>query len=371
MGGSEDEGRQGWTKMRTVLLLFNAVLLAVGNCGNPLLTRLYFLRGGKRVWFSTWQQTAAWPVICVPLAASYLHRRRRQNAEVFLITPFLVASAAAVGLLMGLNNYLYTYGVAKLPVSTSSLILSSQLAFTAVFAYFLVRQKFTPFTVNAVVLLTLAAVVLGARAGNDRPKGESNKDYALGFLLTVGSAALYGLLMPVIELSYNKGKTGMIEYGLVLEFQMVMSLVATLFCTVGMLINHDFQVLSREAREFELGITNYYLTVVGNGLFSQFFFVGALGVTSYGSSLLSVLIVAVLLPATELLAVIFYHEKFEAEKGISLFLSLWGFISYFYGEVKSNRENKEKKRIMKELQETEMMGSPSTNAVSSPPQVGV
>lgn len=361
--------------MRTVLLIFNAVLLAVGNCGNPLLTRLYFLRGGKRVWFSTWQQTAAWPVICVPLVVSYLHRRRQsKNAELFLITPFLLASAAAVGLLMGVNNYLYTYGVAKLPVSTSSLILSSQLAFTAVFAYFLVRQKFTASTVNAVVQLTLAAVVLGVRAGNDRPKGESNKDYGLGFMLTVGSAGLYGLLMPVIELSYNKGKAagGMIGYGLVLEYQMVMSLVATLFCTVGMLINHDFQVISREAREFELGITKYYLTVVGNGLFSQFYFVGALGVTSYGSSLLSVLIVAVLLPSTELLAVIFYHEKFEAEKGISLFLSLWGFISYFYGEVKRNRKSKKKEgMMMKGRQETEMMGSPSTNAVSSPSPVGV
>lgn len=352
--------------MRTVLLVFNAALLAVGNCGNPLLTRLYFLRGGKRVWFSTWQQTAAWPILFVPLAISYLLRRRQRHSNenknnFFLITPFLAASAAAVGLFMGLNNYLYTYGVAKLPVSTSSLILSSQLAFTAVFAFFLVRQRFTAATVNAIVLLTLAAVVLGVTAGSDRPAGESNKDYALGFLVTIGSAALYGLLMPLVELSYSKAKKGMLEFSLVMEFQMVMSFVATLFCTVGMLINHDFQVIEREAREFELGMAKYYLTVVGNAIISQFYFVGAVGVTSYGSSLLSVVIVTVLLPATELLAVIFYHEKFEAEKGISLFLSLWGFVSYFYGEVKRGR-GQGKKEEKEEEKESEMTVSPSTNA---------
>lgn len=52
------------------------------------------------------------------------------------------------------------------------------------------------------------------------------------------------------------------------------------------------------------------------------------------SSLLSGIIIAVLLPVTEVLAVVFYKEHFQAEKGIALVLSLWGFTSYFYGEYK-------------------------------------
>lgn len=230
--------------MRTILLLFNTVLLAIGNCGGPLLLRLYFLRGGGRLWFSTWLQTAAWPVVFIPLLISYLHRCRRSDnssTKFFLITPFLFISGALIGLLVGLTNYLYTYGVAKLPLSTSSLIVSSQLAFTALFAFFLVKQKFTAFSINSVVLLIVGAVVLGLRAGNDRPAGESNKEYALGFVLTLASAALYGLVMPLVELIYKKASTA-IGYSLVLEFQMVTSFAATVFCTVGMFINNDFQV---------------------------------------------------------------------------------------------------------------------------------
>ena len=41
---------------------------------------------------------------------------------------------------------------------------------------------------------------------------------------------------------------------------------------------------------------------------------------------------AVLLPLSEVLAVIFLHEKFDGTTGIALVLSLWGFASYLYGE---------------------------------------
>ncbi|CAH9067029.1 unnamed protein product [Cuscuta epithymum] len=336
---------EGWTRLRTAALLVNAVLLGVGNCANPLLTRLYFIGGGTRIWFSAWLQTAAWPVTFIPLLVSYLHHRRRRSqtsdsGEFQHITPFLFISAALIGLLMGLNNYLFTYGVSKLPVSTVLLIGSSQLGFTSVFAFFLVNQKFTAFTINAVILLTLSAVVLGVRAGNDRPAGESNKEYILGFASTAGSAALLGLVFPLVELSYSKAKKAKIEYSMVLEFQMVLCFAATLVCTLGMFINHDFEVISREAREYELGKTKYFLVIVGDAILTQFFYVGALGATSYGSSLLSMVIITVLLPITELMAVVFYHEKFQAEKGISLFLSLWGFVSYFYGDIKNNIKKK-------------------------------
>ncbi|KAF6166788.1 hypothetical protein GIB67_005664 [Kingdonia uniflora] len=48
--------------------------------------------------------------------------------------------------------------------------------------------------------------------------------------------------------------------------------------------------------------------------------------------------IAVYIPLTEVLAVIFYHEDFKAEKGITLALSIWGFISYFYGEFKQSKQ---------------------------------
>lgn len=115
-----------------------------------------------------------------------------------------------------------------------------------------------------------------------------------------------------------------------------------------------FQVIGREAREFELGETKYYVIVVVSAFVWQCFFLGAIGVIFCASSLLSAIIIAVLLPVTEILAVIFFKEKFQAEKGVSLALSLWGFVSYVYGELK--QQNKKKK---KQSQETEMLQIPN------------
>ncbi|XP_062164610.1 purine permease 1-like [Alnus glutinosa] len=327
--------------MKKVLLILNCVLLSIGNCGGPLIMRLYFIHGGKRVWLSSWLETGGWPIVLLPLTVTYFHRRSTQGprAKLYFMKPPLFIASAGIGIITGFDDYLYAYGVARLPVSTSSLIIASQLAFTAGFAFLLVRQKFTSYSINAVVLLTIGPSVLALHTSNDRPGGESNKQYLVGFLMTVAAAALYGFLLPLIELTYKKAKQE-ITYSLVMEVQIVMSLFATLLCTVGMLINKDFKAIPREAREFELGETKYYVVLVWSAIIWQGFFLGAIGIIFCASSLLSAVVIAVLLPVTEVLAVIFYQEKFQAEKGVALVLSLWGFASYFYGEVKQSKKKK-------------------------------
>ncbi|KAL3631882.1 hypothetical protein CASFOL_024866 [Castilleja foliolosa] len=325
---------------KILFLCLNAFILAVGNCGGPLLTRLYFIHGGKRIWFSSWLQTAAWPIILIPLLISYIRRRRKSaSATLFLMKPQFLAAAAGIGTLTGISNYLYSAGFARLPVSTSSLILASQLAFMSVFAFFLVKQKFTAFKVNAVVLLTLGSVILGCNMSNDRPEGESNKDYAVGFVMMIGTAVVFSLALPLMELTYKKLGKMALTYTMVLEMELMVSFVATAFCTVGMVINNDFQAIAGEAKAYALGETIYYVVIVWSAIFFEGFFLGSAGVIFYSSSLLTGVIFTSLLPVTELLAVIFYHERFHAEKGISLFLSLWGFISYFYGEIKHKQNH--------------------------------
>lgn len=329
------------SNMRKALLVLNCVILSIGNCGGPLVMRLYFVRGGERIWFSSWLETAGWPLILVPLIITYMHRRTKQgsHAKLFFMKPPLFVASAVIGVLTGFDDYLYAYGVAKLPVSTSALIIASQLAFTAAFAFLLVKQKFTSYSVNAIFLLSIGAGVLALHTSSDRPANESNKEYYLGFVMTLAAAALYGFILPLVELTYKKAKQA-ITYSLVMEIQMVMCFFATVFCTVGMLVNNDFQAISREAKEYELGEAKYYLVVVWNGIIWQCFFLGAIGVIFSSSSLVCGIVIAVLLPVTEILAVIFFQEKFQAEKGVSLALSLWGFVSYFYGEIKDSKKKK-------------------------------
>ncbi|KAL8126484.1 purine permease 3-like [Apium graveolens] len=341
--------------MKRTLLVINCIVLSIGNCGGPLIMRLYFIHGGERIWLSSFLETAAWPFILIILIAAFYYQRittGNSNSKLFNMKPRLFYASAVIGILTGLDDYLYAYGVAKLPVSTAAIVIASQLGFTAGFAFLLVKQKFTSFSINAIVLLTLGAGVLALHSSSDRPEGESKKEYILGFVLTLAAAALYGLILPLVELTYQKAKQ-VIDYMLVMEIQMVMCLFATLFCAVGMLINNDFQAIGREARNFELGETKYYVVLVFSALIWQCFFLGAIGVIFCSSSLLSGIIITVLLPVTEVLAVIFYQEKFQAEKGVALVLSLWGFVSYFYGEIKQSKKM-EKKRLAGAAAEMEL-----------------
>ncbi|CAN6542826.1 unnamed protein product [Malus baccata var. baccata] len=311
--------------MKKLLLVISCTLLSIGTCGGPLVIRLYFIHGGKRVCLSSWLQTGGWPIIFIPIAIGYYRRLKTEgpSTKLFFMTLPLFMASAVIGVLTGLDDYLYAYGVARLP--------------------------FTSFSINAVVLLTMGAAVLGLNTSSDRPEGETNKEYIAGFFMTVAAAALYGFVLPLIELTYNKAKQT-VTYALVLEIQSVMCLFATLFCTVGMLINNDFKVIPREARKFDLGETRYYMVLVLSAIVWQAFFLGAIGIILCASSLLSGIVIAVLLPITEILAVIFYHEKFQQEKGVSLALSVWGFVSYLYVEIKQNKQKEKEKEKEKEME---------------------
>ncbi|OIT26389.1 PREDICTED: purine permease 3-like [Nicotiana attenuata] len=331
------------TNMRRILLLINCLILAVGICGGPLMMRLYYVEGGSRVWFSSWLQTAGWPLTLIPLAILYFYRRKIEgsNTKFYFITPRIFIASFVIGVVTGLDDFLYSWGGSKLPVSTSSLLLAAQLAFTGVGAFFIVKLKFTPYSINAVILLTVGAVLLGIRSNGDRPEGVTSKAYILGFMMTLLAAALYGVILPCIELIYLKAKQA-ITATLVLEIQMIMCLAATIFCTVGMIVNNDFQAISREAKQFNLGEARYYTVIVWTAIIWQCFFVGVIGVIYCSSSLMSGVMIAVLLPVTEVLAVVFYRENFSGEKGLALFLSLWGFVSYFYGEFRQTKKQKNK-----------------------------
>ncbi|KAL8226327.1 hypothetical protein R6Q57_016159 [Mikania cordata] len=344
----ESENASGGTTVsaKKTLMIVNCVLLAVGNCGGPLVMRLYFIHGGSRIWVSAFLETAGWPFILLVLLILYFLRRRSPtdshklsmtSTTVVYMRPRAFFAAAVLGVMTGLDDYLYACGVVRLPVSTTTLIIASQLSFTAFFAFLLVKQKFTPYTINAVVLLTIGATVLAFHSSSDRPNGVSKLEYFKGFFLTVTAAVLYGLVLPLVELTYNKANQA-ITYTLVLEIQLVLCLFATIFCTIGMFINNDFKI----AKDFGLGETRYYIILCSSVIFWQCFFLGAIGVVFCASSLLSGIIIALLLPVTEVLAVVLYNEPFQVEKGIALVLSLWGFTSYFYGEYKCMKNNDNK-----------------------------
>ncbi|OIW01535.1 hypothetical protein TanjilG_19461 [Lupinus angustifolius] len=350
--------------MKRIFLMINCILLATGATGGPLIIRLYFIHGGNSVWLSSFLQAAGFPIILIPLFISYIIRHRQitsipHSSTLKMVTMKLTLFlySTIIGVIVGLDNYLYSYGVSRLPVSTAALIVASQLAFTAIFAFFLVKQKFTAYSMNAVVLLTLGAGVLALHTNADRPTGESSKTYVMGFVLTLVAAVLYGFILPLVEFSYSKGKQA-ITYTLVLEIQLVMCFFASLFCLIGMIINKDFQSISREKNHYGLGEAAYYAVLVGSAIIWQINFLGAVGVIFCSSSLLCGVVTALMVPITQVLAVIFYKEKFNVEKGVSLVLSIWGFVSYFYGEFKQAKKMKMKPTLANELPQNQSITNP-------------
>ncbi|CAN6196254.1 unnamed protein product [Urochloa humidicola] len=231
---------------RHLLVALNCGMLALGTTAGPLITRLYYDKGGRREWLSAWLQSAGWPLLLIPAAASYAARRARdRSAPVLLTPPRILLAAAGLGVATGADNFVYAYSLRYLPVSTSAILISTQLAFTVFFAFLIVRQRLTAATVNAVALLTAGAAVLGLHVSSDRPAGATKGQYLMGFVMALGAAALYGLILPLVELAYKRAAAGggrAVTYALVMEVQLVMGFFATAFCTVGMVVHKDFQV---------------------------------------------------------------------------------------------------------------------------------
>ncbi|KAF5185236.1 Purine permease [Thalictrum thalictroides] len=322
------------------LLLLSCAFVAIGVIGGPLLSRLYYLHGGNLQWLISCMETVGFPILFLPLIFLFLQSKSKNvSFSLFIMEPKLFISSALIGILLGLDTYLYSLGISYTPVSTSSILYSTQLAFLAFFSLVIVKQKFTVFSINSVILMSIGSILLGLRTNGDRPPGVSNAQYWLGFFLTLASAALLGLIWPLVEISYTMAKRP-VNYSIVLQYQINLAIFATIFSIAGMIINKDFQAISREAKEYGLGNGMYYTVLVAGAVVWQLSFIGGLGVIYCMNSLLNGILSAVLLPITEIVAVIAYHENFTGEKALALVLCLWGFTSYFYGEYKVNKKLK-------------------------------
>ena len=223
---------------RMLLIINYSLLLFIGTTGGPLITRLYFIHGGRRAWFTGLLHSVGFPIHLVPLLFSYV----RTGKPFFSINSYLFIASSIMGLLVGLEDYLYTYGLACLPASTSSLILSVELGLTAVFAFFIVGHKFSAFSIVAVVLLSMGAAVLALHASGDMPEGVSKGKYLMGFVMTLGSSVMTSFSTPLMELIYGRSKQPL-TYLMVIQAEFIMSVTGTLFCAVGMLVNNDFKVI--------------------------------------------------------------------------------------------------------------------------------
>lgn len=331
-----------------VLVVANIAFLLIGQSGAVILGKLYYDEGGKSLWMGALVQTAAFPVLYLPFfffPNSPDHNTPPNNPP---NQPSLTTKSSiyfSLGLLLGIDNILYTLGLIFLPLSTYSILCATQLIFNSIFSFFINKEKPTPLIFTSVFLLTLSAMLVAIHGDYSTKYKDAETDhqkslYIIGFFCTIAASAAYALLLSLMQFSFDKVLKKE-SLGVVLEMQIYTSLVATIVCMVGLFASGDFLGLKKEMEGFNKKSTGYVLTLVGTALAWQICSVGILGLIFLVSSLFSNFISMLCLPFVPLFALIAYGEEMNAIKIVAMVLGILGFASYLYqNHLDDRREQK-------------------------------
>ncbi|KAI4332105.1 hypothetical protein L6164_017041 [Bauhinia variegata] len=330
------------------LLVFNYLCLFLGSLSSSLLSKYYFIHNGSSRWVSTWVQSAGFPLLIIPICLPYLLKisKRKPFTD---FTPKILTLSTFLGLMLGLNNLLFSWGNSYLPVSTSALLLSSQLVFNLILSVIIVKQKITFSNLNCVILLTVSSILLALDSSHDRPRGLTHSKYFIGFFCTIGAGLLFALYLPVMEKVYRR----VYCYEMVMEMQLIMEIGATALATVGMFCDGGFSDMKTESQGvFDKGSAIYWMTVMGNVVTWQFCFMGTAGMVFLTSSLTGGICMTALLTMNVLGGVVVFGDQFGGIKAVSTTLCTWGFFSYLYGmyvKMKKHKEEIDRSDFIREL----------------------
>lgn len=318
-----------------------------GQTVATLLGRLYFDKGGNSKWMSTLVQLVGFPVLIplmlispnpktLTLVSETGNSQNRKKPSLLA----LVSLYTSLGVFIAAYCMLYSIGLLYLPVSTYSLICATQIAFNALFSYFLNAQKFTPFIINSLILLTVSSALL-VFTNDSSSDSNSNKlskgKYMIGFICTVGASAGYSLTLSVTQLAFVK-IIKKENFRMILEILIYEGVVSSCAILVGLFASGDWKGLNKEMNDYELGKWSYIMTLVWIAILWQVFSIGTLGLIIEFSSLFSNVISAFGLPIIPVLAIFIFHDKMDGLKIISMLLAIWGVISYVYQNYLDDKE---------------------------------
>ncbi|XP_010557496.1 PREDICTED: probable purine permease 11 [Tarenaya hassleriana] len=311
-----------------LLVVVNIFFLIGGQAAAVLLGRFYYDQGGNSKWMATLVQTAAFPILCLPLFLIPSAKDSSRDSDAYSVKTIVIIYVLLGAIIAG-DNMLYSVGLLYLSASTYSLICATQLAFNAVLSYFINSQKFTALIFNSVIVLSFAASLIALNDDSESPTGVPRSKYIIGFLCTLAASALYSLLLSLMQFTFEKILKRE-TFSVVLEMQIYTSLVATLVSVAGLFASGEWKTLHGEMVGFQTGRASYVLTLVGTAVTWQVCSVGVVGLIFLVSSLFSNVISTLSLATTPIAALVFFHDKMSGVKVIAMLMALWGSASYIY-----------------------------------------
>ncbi|KAI3827080.1 hypothetical protein L1987_01144 [Smallanthus sonchifolius] len=338
-----------WLRMtaHTLCVLF-------GQTAATLLGRLYYNKGGKSVWLTSLAETVGFPIL-IPF---YLYFKpitfHDHSSDPNPPSPTILSAIyISLGGLQSVASILYSVGLFYLPLSTFSLICTTQLAFNAFFAFFLNAQKLTPLIVNSLVLLTISTVLLVLQSSSEENHvGVSRKRYLRsGFACTVVASALYSLGLSLTQLSFQKVLKGE-TFIMVLNMIIYQSLVASIVTIVALFVSGQWNDLQGDMAGFGLGKVTFLIIISCIAISWQIATIGGVGLIFEVSSLFSNVISTLVLPIIPILAVIIFHENMNGMKVIATVLAIWGFASYVYQHYLDESDSRNENEVVDEVSET-------------------
>ncbi|KAI9198341.1 hypothetical protein LWI28_014237 [Acer negundo] len=315
------------------------MFVLVGQSVAVILGRLYYVKGGKSRWMVSLLQVAGFPILLVYYCIS--KNLTTNDHQIEPRSSLIVAAVyVSLGLITATLCFLISVGVQYLPVSTMTLISASQLAFNAFFSFLLNSQKFTPMTINCLVLLTISSVLLVFNNDSANPTGVvSEVKYVIGFICSIAGAAMTGLVYALTQLAFRKVlKRGTFKENM--DLIICQSIVATSATLVGLFSSGEWKGLTKEMEEYELGKVSYIMTIACDAIGSQVCLIGVIGLIFEVSSLFCNAIIVLGLPVVPVLSVIVFHDKMDGVKVISMVLAIWGTVSYVYQQYLDERKSK-------------------------------
>ncbi|EOA38008.1 hypothetical protein CARUB_v10009477mg [Capsella rubella] len=301
-------------------------------------------RQNDGVWTQSLLQTVGFPLLVIPFIFFTTKKHNQQQPPITSdrsTTKVVLSFSGCIGMLLTGHGRLSGKGKLESPFRVFTLIYTTQLFFTPVLAAFINKIKFNRWIIISLILAIATGALTSFSSSFGGEPDETEEDYAKGSWPALISGVYFSLILCIIENVFKRTESTTRKQSFASVFEVVIfsSLVATIISVMGLLIYGEQHDLNREMNGFLKGKGAYVMTLVGQAVSWQIYWVGIVGLVFSVSSVLSNVITVITWPIVSVLVVIFFSfmdDEFDVFKGVALITAALSAAAYFYRLHKEN-----------------------------------